>query len=133
MRIWCIKIGIVSVLHLLVTIRLFSYVWPMKHNLWQTNEHHAACIINIMPIYIIYVYLFVYNHLSNLHLFGGYHHYRWQGYKFRLLLSTYGFYKWGFSFVPHLLRHRASLYTVSSNNYWKKKWYLIWEREMLLW
>jgi hypothetical protein len=36
------------------------------------------------------------------------HHYRWQGCKFRPMLSTYGFYQWGFFYVPHLLRHGTS-------------------------
>jgi hypothetical protein len=47
-------------------------------------------------------------------LSGDCHHYRWQGCKFRPVLSTHGFQQWGFFYVPHLLRHRTSVYTVSS-------------------
>jgi hypothetical protein len=46
-------------------------------------------------------------------LSGECHHCWWQGCKFRPMLSTHGFKQWGF-FVPHLLRHRTSVYTVSS-------------------
>jgi hypothetical protein len=46
-------------------------------------------------------------------LSGGCHHYRWQDCKFRPMLSTHGFRQWGFLFVPHLLRHWTSVYTVS--------------------
>jgi hypothetical protein len=40
--------------------------------------------------------------------------YRWQGCKFRLVLSTHDFLQWEFFFVPHLLWHRTSIYEVSS-------------------
>jgi hypothetical protein len=33
---------------------------------------------------------------------------------FRLMLSSYLLWQWGFFFVPYLLRHRTSVYTVPS-------------------
>jgi hypothetical protein len=47
-------------------------------------------------------------------LSGGCHNYRWQGCKFRPMLSIHGFWQWGFFFVPNLLRHGTSVYIVSS-------------------
>jgi hypothetical protein len=44
----------------------------------------------------------------------GCHHYRWQGCKFRPMLSTYGFQQWKVFYVWRLLRHRTSAYMVSS-------------------
>jgi hypothetical protein len=45
-------------------------------------------------------------------LSGDCHHYRWQGCKFRPMLSAYGFQQWGFFYVSHLLRHGTSVFKV---------------------
>jgi hypothetical protein len=49
--------------------------------------------------------------IFQLHVF---HHYRWQGCKFKLMFSTSDFYLWGFFYVSHLLQHGTSAYKVSS-------------------
>jgi hypothetical protein len=42
------------------------------------------------------------------------HYYQWQGCKFRPMLSAYGFEQWGFFYMPHLLRHRTSVFKIIS-------------------
>jgi hypothetical protein len=61
------------------------------------------------------VCLFIYSRLSNFQLFVSCRHYRWHGCTFKpIMLSNHGFWLWGFFYVPHLLRHGISVYTVSS-------------------
>jgi hypothetical protein len=45
-------------------------------------------------------------------LSGDCHYYRWQGCKFRPMLSAYGIQQWRFCYMPHLLRHGTSVFKV---------------------
>jgi hypothetical protein len=51
---------------------------------------------------------------ANFQLSDGCHHYQWQSCKFMPMPGAYVFKQWDFIYVPHLLRHRISVFKVIS-------------------
>jgi hypothetical protein len=57
---------------------------------------------------MLFVYFMVYEQWAMFQLSGDCQLYRWQGCKFRPMLSTCGFSQWEFFYVPKLLRYGTS-------------------------
>ena len=56
--------------------------------------------------------------LENFALIWRCHHYRWRAANFDLCSALMAIDQWGFFSVPHLLRHRVSVYNVISKDPW---------------
>jgi hypothetical protein len=89
--------------HLLLTFHFCSPIW------YTSILNHIFHVFRKIWLFVLFIAVWAIFQLSS-----SCHHYRWQGCKFRPMLSTHGFWQWGFFFMPHLLRNGTSVYIVSS-------------------
>jgi hypothetical protein len=103
--------------------RSYSYFIFPEYSGNQISPHYLEMVYSIT--FLLHIYIENFTMLCSFvclfwvawaifQLSGDCHHCRWQGCKFKPMLSAYGISQWGFFYVPHLLRHGTSVFKVIS-------------------